>query len=44
LPEKYLRVPDKRELNLGKSLALQFVAEFLPRDLDRAERIFGRRG
>jgi RimJ/RimL family protein N-acetyltransferase len=43
-PEKYLPVPDKRELNLGKRLALQFVAEFLPADLGRAENIFSRRG
>ena len=42
--EKYLGVPDKRELNLGKRLVFQFVEEFLPDDLDRVERIFGRRG
>ena len=43
-PEKYLSVPDKRELNLGKWLALLFVEEFLPADLDQARRIFARRG
>ena len=43
-PEKYLKVPDKRELNLGKRLVFQFVEEFLPNDLDRVDRIFGRRG
>ena len=30
--EKYISIPDKRELDLGKSLALDFAREFLPGD------------
>jgi len=42
--EKYLALPDKRELGLGKPLALDFVREFLPNDFDEARYIFGKRG
>jgi hypothetical protein len=42
--EKYLQIPDKRELNLGKALALEFISEILPNDLDRVEQMFGRKG
>jgi hypothetical protein len=42
--EKYIALPDKRELGLGKPLALDFAREFLPRDFDEVRDIFGRRG
>jgi hypothetical protein len=42
--EKYIALPDKRDLGLGKPLALEFAREFLPRDLDDVRDIFGRRG
>ena len=42
--EKYISIPDKRELNLGKPLALDFVREFLADDYDEARQIFSRRG
>jgi hypothetical protein len=42
--EKYLRVPDKRELDLGKPLVLAFTREFLPDDYGRVRNIFGGRG
>jgi hypothetical protein len=42
--EKYLRVPDKRELGLGKPLALDFAREFLPNDFDKVRQIFSKRG
>jgi hypothetical protein len=42
--EKYVDIPDKRELNLGKPLALDFVDEFLPRDSAEIRQIFSRRG
>jgi hypothetical protein len=42
--EKYLAIPDKRELGLGKSLALDFAREFLPADFAEVRYIFGKRG
>jgi hypothetical protein len=42
--EKYILIPDKRELDLGKSLALDFAREFLPDDYDKVRHIFSRRG
>lgn len=42
--EKYIDIPDKRELDLGKPLALDFVDEFLPLDSGEVRRIFNRRG
>ncbi|MGQ0686071.1 hypothetical protein [Bradyrhizobium sp.] len=42
--EKYVDIPDKRELDLGKPLAIAFVDEFLPRDSGEVRRIFSRRG
>jgi hypothetical protein len=42
--QKYIDIPDRRELDLGKPLALDFVDEFLPLDADEVRRIFNRRG
>jgi hypothetical protein len=42
--EKYLAIPDKRELGLGKSLALDFAREFLPDGFDEVRYVFGKRG
>jgi hypothetical protein len=42
--EKYIKIPDKRELDLGKPLALAFASEFLPEDFDKVRQIFSRRG
>ena len=42
--EKYISIPDKRALDLGKSLALDFAREFLPDDYDEVHHIFNRRG
>jgi hypothetical protein len=42
--EKYTAIPDKRELDLGKPLILDFASEFLPDDYDEVRRIFSRRG
>jgi hypothetical protein len=39
--EKYLEIPDKRELDLGKPLALDFACQVLPKDLDEVRRLFG---
>ena len=42
--EKYISIPDKRELDLGKPLALDFAREFLPDDYDKVHHIFSGRG
>ena len=42
--EKYIAIPDKRELGLGKPLALDFAREFLPDDFDEVRYIFSKRG
>jgi Uncharacterised protein family (UPF0158) len=42
--EKYIVIPDKRELDLGKPLVLDFVSQFLPDDYDAVRRIFSRKG
>jgi hypothetical protein len=42
--EKYVEIPDKRELDLGKPLALAFAGEFMPEDFDKVRQIFSRRG
>src|SRR5262245_38259485 len=33
--EKYLEIPDKRELDLGKPLALDFACQVLPKDFEK---------
>ena len=42
--EKYIAIPDKRELDLGKPLVLDFAREFLPNDFDEVRRIFDNSG
>lgn len=42
--EKYVTLPDRRELDLGKQLVFDFAREFLPDDFDEVRDIFGRRG
>ena len=42
--EKYVALPDKRELGLGKPLALDFAREFLPEDFYEVRDIFSKRG
>jgi hypothetical protein len=42
--EKYVEIPDKRELGLGKPLVLDFACEFLPDDLDEVQYIFSKSG
>ncbi|EWH08800.1 hypothetical protein DS2_15469 [Catenovulum agarivorans DS-2] len=41
---KYLALPSKQDLGLGKKLAITFVAETLPDHLDKAYEIFSRKG
>ncbi|MCP3371193.1 hypothetical protein [Bradyrhizobium cajani] len=42
--EKYLALPDKRELGLGKPLVLDFAREFLRDDFDDVHYFFSKRG
>jgi hypothetical protein len=42
--EKYVALPDKRELGLGKPLVLDFARQFLPDDFDDVRYFFSRRG
>ena len=42
--EKYIPIPEKRELDLGKLLVLKFVRGHLPDDYDKVREIFSRAG
>ncbi|SAL79070.1 hypothetical protein AWB67_05383 [Caballeronia terrestris] len=42
--DRYLAIPHKNELDLGKSLALRFVAQQLPARYEQVERFFQRHG
>ena len=42
--EKYIAIPDKRELDLGKPLVLDFAREFLSDDFDEVRYMFGKSG
>jgi hypothetical protein len=42
--DKYLAIPSKRDLGLGKSLVFDFARQFLPEDLDQIRRYFSHRG
>jgi hypothetical protein len=42
--DKYVQIPDKRELDLGKPLVLDFARQFLPDDVGDLQQIFRKRG
>ena len=42
--EKYVELPDKRELGLGNRLALDFAREVLPAEFDDVRDMFRKRG
>lgn len=42
--DKYVALPDKRELGLGKPLVLDFARQFLPDDFDDVRDVFSKRG
>jgi hypothetical protein len=42
--EAYVQIPHKKDLGLGKPLALAFVEEFLADEFDEVRRMFDRRG
>ena len=41
---KYISLPHKNDLNLGKKLVLNFTYQFLPEEAERMENIFRKRG
>ncbi len=42
--EKYLAIPQKNELDLGRNLAFDFVREYLPSEYENVRSIFRRKG
>jgi hypothetical protein len=42
--EKYLSIPHKKELDLGKPLVLEFARQFLPDEFDEVRRMFDKKG
>jgi len=42
--DDYVAIPDKRNLDLGKPLVLNFAREFLPNDFDTVRYMFSKRG
>lgn len=42
--DKYLPIPHKNELGLGKPLVLDFTRQFLPNDFDEVWAMFSRKG
>ena len=42
--EKYLAIPHKSELNLGKNLVFDFILEYLPAEYENVRSIFNRKG
>jgi len=43
-PEKYISIPHKNELDLGKSLVLEFISTYLPEELEKVYSIFRHKG
>ena len=42
--EDYIEIPDRKELDLGKPLVMEFVRLFLPDDYDEVSQSFRRKG
>ncbi|MDF1590409.1 MAG: UPF0158 family protein [Desulfobacterales bacterium] len=43
-PDKYIAIPHKNELDLGKALVIEFTLEYIPEELDGVYSIFRRKG
>ena len=43
-PEKYITIPHKNDLELGKALVIEFTSKYLSKELDRVYSIFRSRG
>jgi hypothetical protein len=42
--DRYIGIPHKNELDLGKKLVLDFAYEYLPDEVERIQAIFSRKG
>jgi len=42
--EKYIAIPHKNDLNLGKRLVLSFAEEYLPESMEKVHEIFSQSG
>jgi hypothetical protein len=43
-PEKYIAIPHKNDLELGKSLVIEFTSKYFPEELNRVNSIFRSKG
>ena len=43
-PNKYITIPHKNDLELGKALVIEFTSKYLPEELDRVYSIFRSKG
>lgn len=43
-PDKYIAIPHKNELNLGKALVIEFISKYLPEEMERVYSIFRHKG
>jgi hypothetical protein len=43
-PDKYISIPHKSDLGLGKALAIEFTSQYLPEEIGRVYSIFSRKG
>lgn len=42
--DKYIDIPHKNELDLGKALVIEFTAKFMPEELEKVHSIFRHKG
>ncbi|MBW2663084.1 MAG: hypothetical protein JRD93_14090 [Deltaproteobacteria bacterium] len=42
--DKYIEIPHKNELDLGKNLVSKFVSEYIPEEIVKVEKIFRKKG
>jgi hypothetical protein len=42
--DKYVKIPHKNELELGKNLVFEFISEHLPGEMERMHTIFRKKG
>ncbi|MDZ7736759.1 MAG: UPF0158 family protein [Gammaproteobacteria bacterium] len=43
-PKKYIPIPNKHELDLGRQLAMRFVEELIPEEFEKVKGFFRRKG
>ena len=43
-PEKYIAIPHRNELELGRALVFEYVSKYLPGEFERVASIFRKRG